>query len=377
MTPRGVEFRLDLGPGPRSLDYLVQLASATLLPIGAVRRERHLYVSLVSPTSTQRVAEVVGPSVPVSAEPPPAYPERPPGTDWVVRVVGDRAGIEGALVRLLRELNSISLEVGETDLVQMSLSGTRPAVLDIRISTGRPNELEVQRVGLLELGETMGLPVLVQPLSVLKRRKGLVCFDLDSTLVEEELIIEVARRAGREAEVEEITKKAMAGELEYRRSFIYRVALLRGVREDVIDEIWRGIHTPKEVVRLLQSLRMMGAKTAILSGAFSCFTDRARDRLAVDFAIGNEVEIRDGIFTGNVSGSIVDAQLKLEKMRDFAAELNLTLEDVVAVGDGANDIEIVREAGTGVAYNKGGIVKRYADAVLPDGHLEDLLHLIG
>jgi phosphoserine phosphatase len=292
-------------------------------------------------------------------------------------VVGDRAGIEGALVRLLRELDSISLEVGETDLVQMFLSGTRPAVLDIRISTGRPNELEVQRVGLLELGETMGLPVLVQPLSVLKRRKGLVCFDLDSTLVEEELIIEVARRAGRETEVEEITKKAMAGELEYRRSFIYRVALLRGVREDVIDEIWRGIHTPKEVVRLLQSLRMMGAKTAILSGAFSCFTDRARDRLGVDFAIGNEVEIRDGIFTGNVSGPIVDAQLKLEKMRDFAAELNLTLEDVVAVGDGANDIEIVREAGTGVAYNKGGIVKRYADAVLPDGHLEDLLHLIG
>jgi phosphoserine phosphatase len=223
----------------------------------------------------------------------------------------------------------------------------------------------------------MGLGMVVNPLSIIKRPKGLVCFDLDSTLVNEELIVEVAKAAGVEEEVEKITERAMAGELEYSQSFMHRVALLRGVREEDLEEIWRRTKTAEEVNHLLTSLRMMGIKTAILSGAFTFFTYRARDRLGTDFVIGNDVDIEDGRITGNVRGKIVNGEVKLERMREFAAQLGLTLEEVVAVGDGANDLEIIREAGTGVAYDKGGLVKCFADAILPHGHLGNLLHLMG
>ncbi len=377
MTPRGRDFLLEIGPHASTVEKLLFLESAGLLPIAARRRKNLLYVTLRSQSDTQRVAEVVGPSVPVSARSPPSSPEAPPGTDWVIRLVGERAKLEASIGSLLSLLDSTLAGISQTDIVGMGLVGVQPAVMDLRLSCERPSEFATRRVPLLDFGDKSGLPLLVQPLSIFKRPKGLVCFDLDSTLVSEELIIEVARRMGKEAEVGEITRRAMAGELDYEMSFIHRVALLRGAKEEDLAEIWEGIATASEVQHLLSSLRMRGAKTAILSGAFTFYTERARDRLGVDFAIGNEVDIREGVLTGDVRGPIINAAAKLEKMKEFAEQLNLTLEDVVAVGDGANDIDIVREAGTGIAYDKGGIVKSYADGVLPHGRLGDLIHLIG
>jgi phosphoserine phosphatase len=307
----------------------------------------------------------------------PRFDETSPGTDWLARVVGSKFAIERSIDEILEIIRSVSLEIYGTDVVRMEFEGIDPAILNIRMCTGDMTKLGTRKVDLLNFGEKEGLAILVNPLSIYKRPKGLVCFDLDSTLVNEELIVEVAKVAGVEDEVEKITEQAMSGEIEYSQSFMHRVALLRGVREEDMEEIWRSTKTAGEVNQLLTTLRMMGIKTAILSGAFTFFTHRARDRLGTDFVIGNDVVIEEGRIAGSVRGKIVTGKVKLERMRDFAAELELPLEDVVAVGDGANDLEIIREAGTGIAYDKGGLVISYADAVLPHGHLGDLLFLIG
>jgi len=377
MTPRGLDFLLEVDVQDSTIEKLVELSSKGMIPTGVIRKKSHLYVHLLEQTSTQRVAEAVGPSIPVSLEKPPPKEENPPGTDWLIRIVSQRFTMERSMGSLLRTIRSLSGEVRGTDVVDMKLDGIDPSFLNIRLCTDDTVKLGTMKVDLLNFGEKMGFCMVINPMSIIKRPKGLVCFDLDSTLVNEELIVEVARVAGVEDEVEEITERAMAGELEYSQSFMHRLALLRGVKEEKLEEIWRKTRTAAEVNQLLTTLRMMGIKTAILSGAFSFFTERARDRLGTDFVIGTDVEILEGRITGSVRGRIVNGAIKLEKMREFAAELGLTLEEVVAVGDGANDLEIIREAGTGVAYDKGGLVKCYADAILPHGKLGYLLHLIG
>jgi len=379
MTPLGQNFVLRLGPGESSLKKLLQLCSHRLFPVQSFRKDRDLFVTLSSPVSTQSVADGVGPGVQVevSREEPEWRDEGPPGTDWMIRVVGDRYRVERSLEGFLKSLWSVSKETGSGDIVWLRINLGEPGLLDMRVSTQRQTEFATQRRVFLDLGEKLGLGVLVQPLVLFKKPKGLVCFDLDSTLVREELIIEVAKVAGREVDVERITKEAMAGNLDYDRSFIQRVALLRGVKEEDLERIWEGINPPKEITGLLTSLRFQGIRTAIISGAFSFFTERARERLGVDFSVGNQVEIKNGRLTGVVLGEIVNAKVKRRKMAEFAERLNLTLDRVVAVGDGANDIWLVRDAGTGIAYNKGGLVKAYADGVLPDGQLANLSYLLG
>jgi len=377
MALRGICFLLEVGFGDRTLEKLMALESRGLRVTGALRKQNHLWVRLAATTSTQRVAEAVGPSVPVSTDALVPLLEAAPGTDWLVRAVGSPDLVERCYGRVLTLVKEIADEIGETDLIELRLSDGEPTVLDMRLSTGMGTRLETRKVRILELAEKLGLSMLVQPLSMFRKPKGLACFDLDSTLVTEELIIEVAKRAGREEQVARITQMAMAGELDYKRSFIQRVALLRGVAEQDLLDIWETIRPSKEVVRLLSSLRMRGIKTAILSGAFTFFTERARERLGMDYSVGNPVEIMNGELTGNVRGEIIDAKAKIRRMRELAASLNLTLDQVVAVGDGANDLDIVREAGTGIAFNKGGVVKACADAVLPNGRLGDMLFLIG
>lgn len=376
MAPRGTVFLIDVGLAESGLDKLLQLVSRGFHPIAARRRQSHLFVTLDSPTSSQRIAEVIGPGVSVKTEDFVPLTEAPVGTDWIVRVVGPRPMLERSLGRLLQLTAQVSMEVGGADFVEMGIDGVEPAVLNLRLTVAGHTAFESRRIRFLDLAEKLGVGMLVQPLSLFRKRKGLACFDLDSTLVSEELIIEVARKAGKADEVARITQAAMLGQLDYKRSFIQRVGLLRGVREEELEEIWRGIRPTREVTRLLTELRMRGIRTAILSGAFTFFTDRARDRLGMDYSVGNDVEIKEGRLTGNVRGQIVDSGEKKNRMREIAEGLGLTLEEVVAIGDGANDIDIVRDAGTGIAFNKGGVVKIYASGVLPEGRLGDLLCLL-
>jgi phosphoserine phosphatase SerB len=377
MTPRGQQFLLKIGADDSVLSKVMALREKGLIPTLALRTDAGLIVSLVSPASIQRLADVVGPGVAVGLETSSPRGQSPPGSDWLLRIVAQKPLAERSIDRVLTLLKEISDEIGGIDCVEIRVAGGTPAVVDLRISTDRHIEFETQKARLLDLGEKLGLGMLLQPLSLFMKPKGLVCFDLDSTLVREELIVEVAKRVGKEAEVEKITEMAMAGDLDYNGSFIRRVSLLRGISQADLEDIWRGVKPQKGVMNLLGSLRMGGVRTALLSGAFTFFTERARDMLGLDFAIGNDVEMLNGHITGIVTGEIVNAGVKTRKMRDLAAELNLTLDEVVAVGDGANDIEIVKEAGTGIAYNKGGLVRASADAVLPDGQLANMLFLLG
>ena len=189
MTPRGVDFLLEVGTEDSTVEMLVDLSSNGLTPTHALRRKTHLYVRLLSPASTQRVAEVVGPSVPVSLEAMPLVDETSPGTDWLARVVGSKFTIERSIGEILEIIRSLSLEIFGTDVVRMEFEGIAPAVLNIRLCTGDMTKLGVRKVDLLNYGEKEGLAIITNPLSIFKRPKGLVCFDLDSTLVNEELIV--------------------------------------------------------------------------------------------------------------------------------------------------------------------------------------------
>jgi phosphoserine phosphatase SerB len=377
MTPRGQVFLMRLGSDESVLEKLGLLVEADLRPRELLARPEGVYLSLDSPTSTQRIADVIGRSIPVSTCDSIPAETSPPGSDWFVRFLGQEYKIRECLSSVVDRLQRFSSEHDGSQLMRMKNSGVNPAMLDLRLSAVEmTGSVESKRL-LFKEAERHDLAVVFQRLEMFKKRKGLVCFDLDSTLVAEELIVETASKVGKAAEVEELTDKAMSGELDYSRSFLHRVGLLAGVTATDLEEVWREATPADGVLELLQDLRMKGIKTAILSGAFSFFVERARDRFGVDFAFGNEVEIRDGRMTGSVKGEIVDGSVKGKKMRELAGSLGLTVDQVVAVGDGANDLEIIRKTGTGIAYDKGGAVKTEADGLLPEGRLRQLPLLTG
>ncbi len=377
MTPRGKIFLLKLDPTDSAIEIVRILDKEGLSLLGTLRKETLLYVWLASSTSTQRVSDIVGPGISVSLGNPVADNPPPPGSDWFIRAVGNVHRTEECQSALLGKLENLSNEVPGLDLVRMDHNPGQPAALDFRLSTERHTPLIEKRPDFLDMAERHDLGMISQPLSLFKKGKKLACFDLDSTLVAQELIVEVGKVAGKKEQVEELTERSMSGELDYRRSFLQRVALLRGVTEEQLQDVWAKADTTEGVSQLLRRLRMGGMKTSIISGAFTFFTEKARQRLGMDHAIGNEVEIKDGRLTGTVRGKVIDREMKCRKMKELASDLGLTLDQVLAVGDGANDLSIIRKAGTGIAYDKGGMVERYADGVLPEGKLQDLPLLIG
>jgi phosphoserine phosphatase len=200
---------------------------------------------------------------------------------------------------------------------------------------------------------------------------------MDSTLIEAEVIDELAKEAGVGDQVAEITELAMQGKLDFKESFRRRMALLQGLDESVLQGIAQRLPVTEGAERLIQNLKAIGFKTAILSGGFNYFGNYLKAKLGIDYVFANELEIVDGKVTGNAIEPIVDGQRKADLLKELAAKEGIRLEQVIAVGDGANDLPMLSLAGLGIAFRAKPIVKESAKQSLSTLGLDGILYLIG
>jgi len=242
---------------------------------------------------------------------------------------------------------------------------------------GRPADLTKLRADFMELASSLDVDIAFQEDNMFRRNRRLVCFDMDSTLIEAEVIDELAKEAGVGEKVSQITEAAMAGELDFKQSFTERMALLNGLDESVLETIAARLPLSEGAEKLVHNLKKLGYKTAILSGGFDYFGRYLQQRLGIDYVYANHLDIADGKVTGKVVGDIVDGERKAILLRELAAKENISLEQVIAVGDGANDLPMLSIAGLGIAFRAKPLVKASAKQSISQLGLDAILYLIG
>jgi len=242
---------------------------------------------------------------------------------------------------------------------------------------GQLDDLKRFRADLLELAGEMDIDLAFQVDNMYRRNRRLVAFDMDSTLIEAEVIDELAAAAGVGAEVSAITGSAMRGEMDFSESLRRRVALLRGLDESVLRRVAEGLQLTEGAERLVGTLRSLGYRTAILSGGFAYFGKRLQARLGIDYVYANELELVDGKVTGKVAGAIVDGERKAALLREIVDREGIDLEQVISVGDGANDLPMLSIAGLGIAFRAKPVVKRSAGQSISTLGLDGILYLLG
>jgi phosphoserine phosphatase len=210
-----------------------------------------------------------------------------------------------------------------------------------------------------------------------RRNRRLLALDMDSTLIAAEVIDELARRAGSGEEVAAITERAMRGEMDFKQSLAMRLSTLAGLEESVLQEVAAQLPLSEGAERLMENLKRLGYKVAIISGGFTYFGERLAKRLGIDYVFANQLEIKDGRLTGRVLGEIVDASRKAEILTDIAAREGISLQQVVAVGDGANDLPMLGVAGLGIAYHAKPKVRRDASQSISTLGLDSILYIMG
>ncbi len=289
---------------------------------------------------------------------------------YIITVLGrDRVGIVRDISKILLD-HGVNIE--STSLIARDKLISIEFVVDIR--DANPEEL---RRKLRRDVEKVNLDVVFQPYDEFKREKRLVVFDMDSTLVDAEIIDELAKFAGVEEEVKRITEKAMRGEMDFKRALEERVKLLKGLPVEVLEKIYRNIKLTEGAKELIQALKRAGYKVAVVSGGFTYFTDRLKEELNLDYAFGNELEIKDGKLTGRIKGRIIDAKEKARIIEEIARKEGISKENVVAVGDGANDRIMIENAGLGIAFNAKDVLKDVADGTLSKENLIGLACVLG
>ena len=246
--------------------------------------------------------------------------------------------------------------------------------VEIAVSGADPDAL---RAVLALEGVAQGLDVAVQPGGLVRRTKRLIVMDVDSTLIQGEVIEMLAEHAGRRAEVAAVTERAMRGELDFAESLRERVAALAGLPESVLTEVYEAVELAPGARTLVRTLKRLGFRFAIVSGGFSQITDRLAADLGIDYAAANTLEVVDGKLTGRVTGEIVDRPGKATALRRFAESAGIPLSQTVAIGDGANDLDMLAAAGLGVAFNAKPVVRAAADTHLSVPYLDTILYLLG
>lgn len=242
---------------------------------------------------------------------------------------------------------------------------------------GIPVDLTALRASLLELSAELDIDVAYQEDNIYRRNRRLVVFDMDSTLIEAEVIDELAKEAGVGDEVAAITDAAMRGELDFKASFAERMKLLRGLDESVLAAVAGRLKLTEGAENLMSTLRLLGYRTAILSGGFDYFARHIQKQLGIDYIYANHLEVVDGQVTGRVCGEVVDGQRKAQLLREIAASENVSLEQVIAVGDGANDLPMLSIAGLGIAFRAKPLVKATAKQSISKLGLDGILYLMG
>lgn len=242
---------------------------------------------------------------------------------------------------------------------------------------GTPDNKDQMQSALMQLSNNYGIDISFQRDDIYRRSRRLICFDMDSTLIQTEVIDELADRAGVGNQVRAITESAMRGEIDFKESFTRRVALLKGLDESVMNEIAHNLPLTEGLERMMRVLKRVGYKTAILSGGFTYFGRSLQQRFGFDYVYANELEIADGKLTGHYLGDIVDGQRKAELLRLLCQFEGINIAQAVAVGDGANDLPMLNIAGLGIAFHAKPKVKATAGQSISTIGIDGVLYFLG
>lgn len=279
--------------------------------------------------------------------------------------------------RALAEISSILAEENANIEMITNLTQHCASCVELTIDVNGVKNLSELKAKVLAKSHELNIDLALQKMEAYRKNKRLVFFDMDSTLVDMEIIDEMAKRAGVFKEVSRITEKARRGDIDFEEALIQRVALLKGLRVKELEEIRKEMRLSEGAEELVGTLKRLGYKLGVVSGGFHYFADYLKDRLGLDFAYANRLEVKGGKLTGRVLGEIVDNTFKAKIIHMLASQEGVLLDQTVAVGDGANDILMLGQAGLGIAYNAKGRLDRVANMSLGRARLKNLLYLLG
>lgn len=299
---------------------------------------------------------------------------------YIVTILGEKLTAEqiSEVTKIISEkhlnIDSIKRLTGRTSLIKKDEYPRASIQLSIRGKIDDKGEFTKK---FMDISRDLDVDIAFQEDNIFRRNRRLVCFDMDSTLIQTEVIDELAELAGVGAEVKAITESAMQGEIDFKESFKRRMKLLKGLSEDVLHNVAINLPITKGAKRLIDTLHSYGFKTAILSGGFTYFGDYLQKKLDIDYVYANELEIKDGVLTGGYVGDIVDGDKKAEYLRLLAKKEGIDISQTIAIGDGANDLPMLNLAGLGIAFHAKPKVKDNAQSSISSIGLDGVLYLLG
>ena len=282
----------------------------------------------------------------------------------VASIIAENSLNIDGITRLTGRISLQKPQANPRACVQLSVSGQPLNILDMRRK-------------FMEISQKTGIDISFHVDNIYRKNRKLVVFDMDSTLIQGEVIVELAKLANVGEKVNKITESAMRGEMDFKESFQKRVALLKGIKEEQLANISRNLPLTDGAELVAKTLKGLGYKLGILSGGFTFVGEYLKEKLGFDYMYANELDIENGVVTGKVVGDIVDGEKKAILLRQIAQKENLALEQTIAVGDGANDLPMISIAGLGVAFNAKPIVRKNASNAISSVGLDGLLYLIG
>ncbi|GAB4015367.1 MAG: phosphoserine phosphatase SerB [Bdellovibrio sp.] len=249
----------------------------------------------------------------------------------------------------------------------------------LEILTNLPREVDIKslKAEMLRISNTHQIDVAFLKDNVFRRSKRLIVFDMDSTLIQTEVIDELAELAGAGDAVRKVTEAAMNGEIDFDESLRQRVSKLKGLKVEKLQEVLKKLPMTPGAEEFIKTVKGLGYKVALISGGFSYFADYLKDKLGLDYAFANDLRIRDGVLTGEIEGTIINAQQKALLLKVIAQQEKIALEQVVAIGDGANDLPMLSTAGLGIAYHAKDVVKKKAEQHMSHGPMTSILYFLG